>query len=84
MVGAPARTPRLERQGEAAVCFGPDTWRFARCLRHQAPAASDVRTLIDLDAGSGAGAVVAARATGARRVRSACSVGQGGPARLAQ
>lgn len=53
---------------EAAVFFGPDTYRFARFLRHRAPAASEVRTLIDLGTGSGAGAVVAARATGAPRV----------------
>lgn len=53
---------------EDAVFFGPDTYRFARFLRHRAPSPGGVRRLIDLGTGSGVGAVVAARATGAAEV----------------
>lgn len=48
-----------------AVFFGPDTYRFARFLAQKtAPA----RRLVDIGCGSGAGAVVAARASGASEI----------------
>src|SRR5471032_875259 len=48
-----------------AVFFGPDTYRFARFI---AQAAGPARRLVDIGCGSGAGAVVAARASGAGEI----------------
>ena len=48
-----------------AVFFGPDTYRFARFV---AQAAGSARRLADIGCGSGAGAVVAARASGAEEI----------------
>ena len=58
--------PTLEAN---AVFFGPDTYRFARFIRHalqahQAPSRGPVRVL-DVGCGSGAGGIVAARALAA-------------------
>jgi methylase of polypeptide subunit release factors len=46
---------------EDAVFFGPDTYRFAAMLEAELPRLQPVRRLVDLGAGSGAGAIVAAR-----------------------
>jgi methylase of polypeptide subunit release factors len=43
------------------VFFGPDTYRFARFLTEKLDAAASLPVLVDLGAGAGAGAVVAAR-----------------------
>jgi methylase of polypeptide subunit release factors len=43
-----------------AVFFGPDTYRFARLIRHALPASRAPLRLLDLGAGSGAGALHAA------------------------
>ncbi len=48
-----------------AVFFGPDTYRFARFL---AQTAAPARRLVDIGCGSGAGAVVAAHASGASEI----------------
>lgn len=53
---------------EDAVFFGPDTYRFARLLEQALADAPPVARLVDVGAGSGAGAVVAARLAGAARV----------------
>lgn len=50
--------PTLE---PGSVFFGPDTYRFARLLRRELPQLGACRRLVDLGAGTGAGAVVAAR-----------------------
>ena len=50
---------------EDAVFFGPDTYRFARFL---AQTARPAHRLVDIGCGSGAGALVAARASGAREI----------------
>ena len=47
---------------EDAIFFGPDTYRFARFLQ-QAIGAAPIARLIDIGAGSGAGAIAAARTT---------------------
>jgi SAM-dependent methyltransferase len=55
--------------GSDAVFFGPDTYRFARFIKgglSRMPI--EIRRLVDIGCGSGAGAVVAARATGASGV----------------
>ena len=43
-----------------AVFFGPDTYRFARAIRHAMP--PTVRRAVDIGCGSGPGAIVVARA----------------------
>jgi SAM-dependent methyltransferase len=49
-----------------AVFFGPDTYRFARFIEAElADALASMRRLVDIGCGSGAGAIVAARAAGA-------------------
>jgi methylase of polypeptide subunit release factors len=49
-------------ESEDAVFFGPDTYRFARWLQAEIPQLSASPThIIDMGAGSGAGAVAAAR-----------------------
>lgn len=45
--------------GADAVFFGPDTYRFVSFLQSQLPG-SEVRRLVDLGAGAGAGAILAA------------------------
>ena len=50
---------------EDAVFFGPDTYRFARFI---ARTARPAQRLVDIGCGSGAGALVAARASGAREI----------------
>ena len=50
-----------------AVFFGPDSYRFVRFLWAELPALPPVRRLVDIGAGSGVGAIMAAAiATGAR------------------
>lgn len=44
-----------------SVFFGPDSYRFARFLTDKLGLSNEVRVLVDLGAGSGVGAVVAAR-----------------------
>jgi hypothetical protein len=51
-----------------AVFFGPDTYRFARFLRHALAGLGEVGMVADIGAGSGAGAVVAARLLRPRRL----------------
>ncbi|MEZ5959885.1 MAG: methyltransferase [Hyphomonadaceae bacterium] len=51
-----------------AVFFGPDSYRFATFLRQTLPALSPRSRLVDIGAGSGVGAIVAARITQARAV----------------
>jgi methylase of polypeptide subunit release factors len=51
-----------------SVFFGPDTYRFAAFLGAQLDQAPAVRVLVDIGAGSGAGAVVAARRTAPSRI----------------
>lgn len=52
-----------------AVFFGPDTYRFARFIEQGlSTMPMPVRRLVDVGCGSGAGAVVAARASGASDV----------------
>lgn len=54
---------------EDSVFFGPDTYRFARFLKAGlAGPQPPIRRLIDIGCGSGAGAIVAARASGAREI----------------
>lgn len=43
-----------------SVFFGPDTYRFARFLREQIPPLGGGKWLVDMGAGSGAGAIVSA------------------------
>lgn len=51
-----------------AVFFGPDTYRFARFIRQRIPQLGSRRQIADMGAGSGAGAVVAARVVPDARV----------------
>lgn len=44
-----------------SVFFGPDTYRFARLIEEQLPRLSEAQWLVDMGAGSGAGAIAAAR-----------------------
>jgi methylase of polypeptide subunit release factors len=46
--------------GEDAVFFGPDTYRFADLLRAELPSLAPVRRLADIGAGGGAGGIVTA------------------------
>ena len=48
-------------EGEEAVFFGPDTYRFARFLAAELPRAKGAARLVDVGAGTGAGGIVAAR-----------------------
>jgi methylase of polypeptide subunit release factors len=43
-----------------AVFFGPDSYRYARFLEAEIPRLAPVRSLVDVGAGSGVGAIVAA------------------------
>lgn len=43
-----------------AVFFGPDSYRFARFLRHELPKVRHCRHLVDFGAGSGVGGIIAA------------------------
>ncbi|MDP1642117.1 MAG: methyltransferase [Phenylobacterium sp.] len=52
---------------EDAVFFGPDTYRFAAFLKAELADVPPGGVLVDIGAGSGAGAVVAARLTRPRR-----------------
>lgn len=45
---------------EDAVFFGPDSYRFVSFLRAELPRAGKVRRLVDMGAGSGVGAIMAA------------------------
>lgn len=55
--------------GSDSVFFGPDTYRFARFVKRELSRLSvPVKRLVDIGCGSGAGAVVSARATGATEV----------------
>ena len=54
--------------GPEAVFFGPDTYRFARFVRHRLPKLGEADWLVDMGAGSGAGAIAASRARGFGRV----------------
>jgi methylase of polypeptide subunit release factors len=51
-----------------SVFFGPDTYRFARFLQHHLPHRGGARWLVDMGAGSGAGAIAAAKGRGCTRV----------------
>src|SRR5471032_1189958 len=52
-----------------AVFFGPDTYRFARFLKTaMAESPQAVARLVDIGAGSGAGGIIAARASGATKI----------------
>ena len=51
-----------------AVFFGPDTYRFADFLEQELRSGSKPENVIDIGAGSGAGAVVAARLTEPKRL----------------
>lgn len=51
-----------------AVFLGPDTYRFAAFLQQQLAEGPPPARLVDIGAGSGAGAVVAAKAAGAGQV----------------
>ncbi len=44
-----------------SVFFGPDTYRFARLIEERLPRLGDGKWLVDMGAGSGAGAITAAR-----------------------
>src|SRR5690606_1800990 len=48
-----------------AVFFGPDTYRFCAFVAREAPHA---RFVVDVGCGSGAGGIVAARASGAQKL----------------
>lgn len=52
----------------SSVFFGPDTYRFVRFLQQQLPQKVGTRWLIDVGAGSGAGAIAAARSCTPDRV----------------
>jgi methylase of polypeptide subunit release factors len=54
--------------GEDAVFFGPDTYRFARVLRAQLQRLPEPRWIVDMGAGSGAGGIVAAREAPSARI----------------
>lgn len=45
----------------SSVFFGPDTYRFVRFLQSKLPHCGEVQCLVDMGAGSGAGAIAAAR-----------------------
>lgn len=47
-----------------SVFFGPDTYRFARFVEQQLPSVNTANWLVDMGAGSGAGAIAAARVRG--------------------
>lgn len=51
-----------------SVFFGPDTYRFARFLRDRLPRFGTAKFLVDMGAGSGAGAVVAAKLLHAEKI----------------
>ncbi len=52
-----------------AVFFGPDTYRFARFLKTaMAETSPSVERLVDIGAGSGAGGIIAAHASGAAEI----------------
>jgi methylase of polypeptide subunit release factors len=48
-------------EGEDAVFFGPDTYRFAAFIERELPALRPGATVVDIGAGSGAGALTAGR-----------------------
>lgn len=48
-------------ESEDAVFLGPDSYRFARFLNREIPAGSRVERLVDIGAGAGVGALMAAR-----------------------
>jgi hypothetical protein len=54
--------------GRESVFFGPDTYRFARFLAAELHGEIEASSLVDLGAGAGAGAVVAARRLSPARV----------------
>jgi predicted RNA methylase len=49
--------------GPESVFFGPDTYRFVRFIRDKFEDAREIGVLVDLGAGTGAGAIAAARRT---------------------
>lgn len=51
-----------------AVFFGPDSYRFATFLQAELPRLTKRQHIVDVGAGSGIGAIIAAQATGAARV----------------
>jgi hypothetical protein len=53
-------------EAEDSVFFGPDSYRFSRFI--EARARSETESLVDIGGGSGVGAAVAAKVTGARRI----------------
>jgi methylase of polypeptide subunit release factors len=53
---------------EETVFFGPDTYRFAELIRSELGHPSPVKTLVEIGAGSGAGALVATRMLRPERV----------------
>ena len=57
--------PTLESD---AVFFGPDSYRFATFLQTELPRLTKRQHIVDIGAGSGIGAIIAAQATGAARV----------------
>jgi methylase of polypeptide subunit release factors len=54
--------------GSDAVFFGPDTYRFARFIEQRLPRLGHAGWLVDMGAGSGAGAIAASRAVHFERV----------------
>ena len=50
-----------------SVFFGPDTYRFARWIAAQLGELSEIRWLVDMGAGTGAGAIAAARSAAVQR-----------------
>ncbi len=50
-----------------SVFFGPDTYRFARFIGEQLPRLASAQWLVDMGAGSGAGAISTAKRRGFRR-----------------
>jgi methylase of polypeptide subunit release factors len=52
----------------ASVFFGPDTYRFVRFLKDQLAHCGDTSWLVDMGAGSGAGAIAAAKVSSFDRV----------------
>lgn len=57
--------PTLESD---AVFFGPDSYRFATFLQTELPRLSKPQHIVDVGAGSGVGAVIAAQAAAASRI----------------
>ncbi len=55
-------------ESEDAVFFGPDSYRFASFIRQALPRSDDPCTLVDIGAGAGVGALVAAERRPAARV----------------